>query len=273
MKLLARTINPTAQLKDGTAGGTTSEDVPTPVAASASGQESPARDSAIVVNLCSPEPALQPCTVSSSASKQQTLPSKEANLKETVQSFDHWSSSLAPQKAVDVLGNSCAVTAILSWLQRWKKKMQPTTTSKPPAAAQAAGGKGNGSVKVTVLDTSDSDFESPKKKVSRSSARKRQRMEDSDSDWLADEEEEEEDDHYKVMLLLGPPGSGKTAAVYACAQDLGYKVSTERTVELHLMVQPIICTGFTCMYVCVCGWVWVCMFMCGWTGRWFCDVV
>lgn len=27
-----------------------------------------------------------------------------------------------------------------------------------------------------------------------------------------------------TMLLIGPPGIGKTAAVYACAQELGFKV-------------------------------------------------
>lgn len=27
-----------------------------------------------------------------------------------------------------------------------------------------------------------------------------------------------------TMLLTGPPGVGKTASVYACAQELGFKV-------------------------------------------------
>lgn len=27
-----------------------------------------------------------------------------------------------------------------------------------------------------------------------------------------------------TMLVLGPKGAGKTAAVYACAKELGYKV-------------------------------------------------
>lgn len=35
---------------------------------------------------------------------------------------------------------------------------------------------------------------------------------------------EEENILCNTMLLIGPPGIGKTAAVYACAQELGFKV-------------------------------------------------
>lgn len=230
--LLARSISPIAEPSDSVGRGHTSEGALTPVATSTSVENKLAKDSAVVVNLCSPEQGLHSCTVSSSAFKQ---PSGHSNLKETVQSFDHWSNALAPQKAADVLGNSSAVLAIVSWLQHWRKRMQPTTTTKPTVTAQAAGGEGNGPATVTVLDTSDSDFESPKKRGSHSRAQKRQRMEDSDSDWMADDgEEQEEEDQCKVMLLLGPPGSGKTAAVYACAQELGYKVSSRMSEGTNL---------------------------------------
>ncbi len=30
-----------------------------------------------------------------------------------------------------------------------------------------------------------------------------------------------------TVLMIGPPGVGKTAAVYACAQELGFKVSVQ----------------------------------------------
>ncbi len=42
---------------------------------------------------------------------------------------------------------------------------------------------------------------------------------DSDSDYSDDE-----DFLCKTMLITGPSGSGKSAAVYACAQEHGFKV-------------------------------------------------
>lgn len=36
---------------------------------------------------------------------------------------------------------------------------------------------------------------------------------------------DEEDEFVSTYLLCGPPGVGKTAAVYALASELGYKVS------------------------------------------------
>lgn len=35
---------------------------------------------------------------------------------------------------------------------------------------------------------------------------------------------EEESSLCNTVLITGPPGVGKTAAVYACAQELGFKV-------------------------------------------------
>lgn len=37
--------------------------------------------------------------------------------------------------------------------------------------------------------------------------------------------EDEEEEFVSTYLLCGPPGVGKTAAVYALASELGYKVS------------------------------------------------
>lgn len=49
-----------------------------------------------------------------------------------------------------------------------------------------------------------------------------------DSDWDCGEEnfQEGEDMLCNTMLITGPTGVGKTAAVYACAQELGFKVQT-----------------------------------------------
>lgn len=47
-----------------------------------------------------------------------------------------------------------------------------------------------------------------------------------DSDWDCGEEDSQdgEDMLCNTVLITGPTGVGKTAAVYACAQELGFKV-------------------------------------------------
>lgn len=55
-----------------------------------------------------------------------------------------------------------------------------------------------------------------------------------DSDWGCGEEDfqDGEDMLCNTVLITGPTGVGKTAAVYACAQELGFKVQSCRDSRL-----------------------------------------
>ena len=53
---------------------------------------------------------------------------------------------------------------------------------------------------------------------------------DSDFDFSGDDSDEESSQLCNTMLLVGPHGVGKTAAVYALASQLSYKVCCHSTV-------------------------------------------
>ncbi|XP_030064256.1 ATPase family AAA domain-containing protein 5 isoform X2 [Microcaecilia unicolor] len=102
-----------------------------------------------------------------------------------------WTEKYQPQDSSELIGNSGAVKKLHSWLTEWKTKV-----NKEEAKTQK-----EKRVKDKQQDTCDcSDFE------------------DSNID------NEEEDLLCNTVLITGPSGVGKTAAVYACAQELGFKV-------------------------------------------------
>ncbi|KAF7246818.1 ATPase family AAA domain-containing protein 5 [Varanus komodoensis] len=101
-----------------------------------------------------------------------------------------WTEKYQPQNSSELIGNTVAVKKLHRWLCEWKRRADweenRTLTGEKSSSQQ---------------EFSDSlDFKDDK----------------SDS--------EEEAVLCNTMLLVGPPGIGKTAAVYACAQELGFKV-------------------------------------------------
>ncbi|XP_076609751.1 ATPase family AAA domain-containing protein 5 isoform X1 [Chaetodon auriga] len=99
-----------------------------------------------------------------------------------------WTDKYQPQHSSDIIGNAASVRRLHSWLKEWKLR---------------------------------ADREERKK------LKDKKREEDSnDSDWDCGEEDSQdgEDMLCNTMLITGPTGVGKTAAVYACAQELGFKV-------------------------------------------------
>lgn len=60
---------------------------------------------------------------------------------------------------------------------------------------------------------------------------------DSDWDGVDDDSQDGEDMLCNTVLITGPTGVGKTAAVYACAQELGFKVQM-----CHVTLMRCVCS-------------------------------
>lgn len=95
-----------------------------------------------------------------------------------------WTEKYQPQHSSDVVGNMQSVRRLHSWLREWKLRADREERKKQQEKKQEG-------------DLNDS--------------------------WLS-ECGEEEDLLCNTLLITGPTGVGKTAAVYACAQELGFKV-------------------------------------------------
>lgn len=96
-----------------------------------------------------------------------------------------WTEKYQPQHSCDVIGNTESVRKLHSWLKEWKLR---------------------------------ADREEKRKQ------QEKQQDVDADESWLMGEGLEDMEDLCNTLLITGPTGVGKTAAVYACAQELGFKV-------------------------------------------------
>ena len=155
-----------------------------------------------------------------------------------------WTEIYRPQKASDVIGNSTQVKQLSGWLREWKARCasqrESVNTSESGgrnSSRKRGGGRGGasrvscsreGSNKLSSVplwvSEEDGDFVSLAHLRRRRSVRGPYFPDSSDTD---EESSGEEEGACPVTILCGDHGSGKTAAVYACAQELGYKVSGE----------------------------------------------
>uniref|UniRef100_A0A8C3QWN6 ATPase family AAA domain containing 5 n=1 Tax=Cyanoderma ruficeps TaxID=181631 RepID=A0A8C3QWN6_9PASS len=110
---------------------------------------------------------------------------------ETGQEDMLWTEKYQPQDSSELVGNRKGIERLHSWLKEWKKRADLEE-------------KRNQKMEKEDQEQEDSlsslDFK------------------DSKSDL------EEETTLCNTVLITGPPGVGKTAAVYACAQELGFKI-------------------------------------------------
>ncbi|KAM5150845.1 ATPase family AAA domain-containing protein 5 isoform 2-T2 [Callospermophilus lateralis] len=100
-----------------------------------------------------------------------------------------WTEKYQPQNASELIGNELAIKKLHSWLKDWKKRAE---------LEERQNLKGKRDEKQE--DLSDS------------------------KDFKGSSDDEEESRLCNTVLITGPTGVGKTAAVYACAQELGFKI-------------------------------------------------
>ncbi|RMB95326.1 hypothetical protein DUI87_28313 [Hirundo rustica rustica] len=102
-----------------------------------------------------------------------------------------WTEKYQPQDSSELVGNKKGIERLHSWLKEWKKRadLEEKRNQKREKEDQEQ-----------EDSLSSLDFK------------------DSKSDL------EEETTLCNTVLITGPPGVGKTAAVYACAQELGFKI-------------------------------------------------
>ncbi|XP_042658691.1 ATPase family AAA domain-containing protein 5 [Tyto alba] len=102
-----------------------------------------------------------------------------------------WTEKYQPQDSSELVGNKKEIERLHSWLKEWKKRAD---------WEEKRNWKGEKEEKEHQDSLDSLDFEDNK----------------TDS--------EEETSLCNTVLITGPPGVGKTAAVYACAQELGFKI-------------------------------------------------
>ncbi|NXM68331.1 ATAD5 protein, partial [Serilophus lunatus] len=102
-----------------------------------------------------------------------------------------WTEKYQPQDSSELVGNKKEIEKLHSWLKEWKKRAD---------LEEKRNQKGEKEDKEHEDSLSSLDFKDSKSDI------------------------EEETSLCNTVLITGPPGVGKTAAVYACAQELGFKI-------------------------------------------------
>lgn len=101
-----------------------------------------------------------------------------------------WTEKYQPLNSSELIGNATAIKKLHSWLKEWKRR-------------------------------AEKEQQKEKKKIENDKSKD---VWNSDDFKGSSSEDEDEEFLCNTVLITGPTGVGKTAAVYACAKELGFKV-------------------------------------------------
>ncbi|XP_020257075.1 uncharacterized protein LOC109833706 isoform X2 [Asparagus officinalis] len=107
-----------------------------------------------------------------------------------------WTNKYQPENALEVCGNRESVRLLNEWLKSWNERVLQTSTKKNL---------------LEHCDPEDSE----------------------DSMYEIESDMDDEAIHKNVLLITGPIGSGKSAAVYACAKEQGFEVIEVNTSDVR----------------------------------------
>lgn len=159
------------------------------------------------------------------------------NMEGNIPSYQLWTEKWRPKNAAEVLGNEKSASYLRDWLRALALDIGELASPDSDEKGKGKGKKPTKGVKRPRVVRAVDKRERKKRRID---------SDDEDDSWIVydDESEEEgpteneEEQDVKIstngantfgqltntIILTGPPGSGKTACVYACAEELAWDV-------------------------------------------------
>eukprot|EP00049_Salpingoeca_infusionum_P009385 m.156453 g.156453 ORF g.156453 m.156453 type:complete len:1269 (+) comp14323_c1_seq2:170-3976(+) len=125
-----------------------------------------------------------------------------------------WCHHFAPRSSIYSLGNAAGVAKLRLWLQEWKQRSKELKRNRERGKKQSRRKSKQRGLGKSASQSSETDIPADP------------HFSSDDADFVCEDDssELEEEAVSNVLVISGPTGCGKTAAIQACATELGYQV-------------------------------------------------